>query len=81
LRFIPEAIRHISFRNHRITIGYGNFSVRMSKFGDVMIKGQVLQNVPQHVEIDAKPSSSTVTPIIPSQIPQDAGNDKSMPLK
>lgn len=72
-----EAIRRISFGTHRITIGYGDFSVKVSSFGDVTLKNrQVLQNVPQHVEVIARPTQSTGTPIIPGQTPQDGGVDE-----
>ena len=67
-----EAIRHISFGSHRILIGYGDFSVRASNFGDVSLKnGPVLENVPNHVEIDARPTPSTGTPVIPGRTPDD----------
>lgn len=66
-----EAIRHISFGSHRVSIGYGDFSVRVSSFADVPVKGEVLQNVPQHVEIDARPTPSTGTPVIPGRTSDD----------
>ena len=61
-----EAAKKISFGKHRITVGYGDFSVRMSNFGDVKVnvKGQThtLVDVPKDVYIEARPTSGGGTP-------------------
>jgi hypothetical protein len=57
-----EAAKQISFGKHRISVGYGDFKVRMSNFGDVNVKGQALVDVPQDVYIEARPTSGGGTP-------------------
>jgi len=72
-----EAIRRISFGAHRTALEYNDFSVKVSDFGDVILKNeQILQNVPKHVEVIAKPTPSTGTPVLPGQANQDTdGNE------
>ena len=60
-----RAAKSISFGRHRIAIGYGDISVRYGNMGDVTVGGEVLRNVPQWVEVQARPTTSGAVPTVP----------------
>jgi hypothetical protein len=47
------AINRISFGSARSAVGYGNFSLDLGSFGDVMVNGDIHSNVPGSVAIRA----------------------------
>ncbi len=49
------AINRVSFGSARAALGYGKFSLDMSDFKDVIIKGRTLTNVPGSVVVRATP--------------------------
>jgi hypothetical protein len=54
------AAREISYGRHRIRLGYGDLSARMSNFGDVTLSsGEVLTDVPRSVYIEALPTEGS----------------------
>jgi hypothetical protein len=67
-----RAARAISFGQHRIAIGYGDISVQYGNMGDVTTPdGQVLQNVPRWVEVQARPTTPGVIPTVPTKRDDD----------
>ncbi|HTF97301.1 MAG TPA: RHS repeat-associated core domain-containing protein [Cellvibrio sp.] len=51
-----EAIRRVSFGNHREKIGYGDFNVIIEESADITVDGVKEKGVPTWVSIEAKPS-------------------------
>lgn len=72
-RVVAErAARDISFGKHRIRIGYGDISVQYGNMGDVALPdGTVLTNVPQWVEVGAKPTTAGALPTVPQDDEED----------
>lgn len=65
-----RAVRAISFGKHRVAMGYGDISVRYGNMGDVTVSQRgggttVLHNVPRYVEVDARPTTPGVIPVVP----------------
>jgi hypothetical protein len=66
-----RAVRAISFGKHRVAWGYGNITVQYGNMGDVVINGTTLQNVPQSVQVGARPTTPGVVPILPQHQDDD----------
>jgi len=50
-----EAVKNISFGEHRVNAGYGDISVDIEEAADITIDGVTEKNVPTWVHIEAKP--------------------------
>lgn len=65
-----RAVKAISFGKHRISMGYGDISVKYGNMGDVTVTERgggttVLKNVPRYVEVEARPTTPGVIPVAP----------------